>query len=446
MKPPRWLWLPRSLFGRTAWVIAAVSITFQLFTLTVIFYFALVPLGHHATDDLAALMLTSAQAWQQADPAERRTLAQRFAEQHELYIRDANVATTTFRRYLPYFHFLETALSARVGEPVVLGAGTVGAHDGYWARLPVRDAAGHTTWLQIGFPDSRVAVQPSAALLIILLVGALVIFFTSGWLARWLIGPLAQLATATQRIGKGQRPPLLAESGPTELSTLAREFNRMGEEVETLLNNRTTLLAGISHDLRSPLARIQLALGMLDDKPAPDLLARIARDVEHMNLLIARCLEVGRDFAERDSLSFNLCELLAEIAHEQAPGVEIHGRKGPDCQLQAKPLALRRILSNLIDNAARYGDQQTIDIEYDIADGYVEIRILDRGTGIPESQREAVFQPFHRLDPSRSSRTGGSGLGLAIVRQITQANDWSVWLTARPGGGTVAHVRLPLGT
>jgi two-component system osmolarity sensor histidine kinase EnvZ len=281
-------------------------------------------------------------------------------------------------------------------------------------------------------------------LLIILLVGALVIFLTSGWLARWLIGPLAQLAKATQRIGKGQRPVPLAESGPTELATLAHEFNRMGVEVETLLNNRTTLLAGISHDLRSPLTRIQLALGMLDDKPDVDLLARITRDVNHMNQLIARCLEVGRDFAERESSRFNLCDLLAEIAREQAPGIEIRGRKGPDCQLHAKPLALRRILSNLIDNAARYGDRQLIDIEYDVIDRKVEIRILDHGPGIPEHQREAVFQPFHRLDPSRSSRTGGSGLGLAIVRQIAQANDWKVWLSPRDGGGTVAHVRLPL--
>lgn len=439
-----WRWLPRSLFGRTAWVIAAVSIAFQLFTLAVIFYFALVPLGRHATDDLAALMLSGAQAWRQADPAERPALAQRLAQQHKLHVREDGEATTAFHRYLPYFHFLETALATRAGEPVALGAGPVGASDGYWARLPVRDAAGRATWLQVGFPESRVAVQPSAALLIILLVGALVIFFTSAWLARWLIGPLAQLATATQRIGKGQRPPPLAESGPTELATLAREFNRMGEEVETLLSNRTTLLAGISHDLRSPLARIRLALGMLGEKPAPDLLARITHDVENMNLLIARCLEVGRDFAEQDSVSFNLCELLAQIAEEQAPGIDVRGRKGPDCQLQARPLALRRILSNLVDNAARYGDQQPIDIEYDIAAGFVEIRVLDRGAGIPENQRETVFQPFHRLDPSRSSRTGGSGLGLAIVRQIAQANDWSVWLSEREGGGTVAHVRLPL--
>jgi two-component system osmolarity sensor histidine kinase EnvZ len=219
----------------------------------------------------------------------------------------------------------------------------------------------------------------------------------------------------------------------------------MGEQVEELLANRTTLLAGISHDLRTPLARIQLALGMLSEKPDRDLIDRVLHDVEGMNELIARCLEVSRDFAEQASVRLNLCDLLAEVAAEFAhTGVEIRGRKGPDCNLSVRPLALRRILANLVDNAVRYGGGKPIDIEYRVDDGRVEVCVLDRGPGIPESEREAVFRPFHRLEPSRSSRTGGSGLGLAIVRQLAAANDWTVELAERPGGGTAACVRVPL--
>jgi two-component system, OmpR family, osmolarity sensor histidine kinase EnvZ len=432
--------LPPSLFGRTALVIALVSVAFQLFTLAVITYFALVPLGRHATDDFAALMVLSAQSWQAADTDERAALDARLMADHRLSVSDMPVETSEFTRHLPYFHFLEATLSTRIGQRVRLGEAT--AADGspwYWARLPV---AGTDGMLNVGFPASRVAVQPSAALLIILLAGAVVTFLTSAWLAHWLIQPLARLAAATQGIGKGQRPPPLPETGPTELATLAREFNRMGEEVEALLANRTTLLAGISHDLRSPLARIGLALGMLSERPDADLLDRVMRDVENMNQLIARCLELGQDFAEKDSAEINLCDLLTEIAREHAASAEIRGRKGPECRLRAKPLALRRILSNLVDNAVRYGDGKPIDIEYDVTDGVVEIRVMDRGAGIPENEREAVFQPFRRLDPSRSSRTGGSGLGLAIVRQIALANGWSVTLDARPGGGTIARLRM----
>ena len=444
MSTAGWSLLPRSLFGRAALVIASVSIAFQLFTLAIIFYFALVPLGRHATDDLAALMLTSAQTWRATQVAERPAFEARLDEQHRLRLRAVPAATEDFTRYLPYFHFLETALSARVGQAIRLGRSREADGTWYWANLPVDATGGESAHIQVGFPDSRVAVQPSFALLIILFVGAVVTLLTSARLAHWLIRPLARLAAATQRIGKGQRPVPLPETGPTELATLAREFNRMGEEVETLLANRTTLLAGISHDLRSPLARIRLALGMATEKPDADLLERVMRDVENMNLLIARCLEVGRDFAEQESAEISLCDLLEAVAREHAAGVEIRGRRGPDCQLRIKPLALRRILSNLVENAARYGDGQPIDIEYDVFPERVEIRILDRGSGIPESEREAVFQPFRRLDPSRSSRTGGSGLGLAIVRQIAQTNGWTVMLDARPDGGTVARVNLPL--
>ena len=108
-----------------------------------------------------------------------------------------------------------------------------------------------------------------------------------------------------------------------------------------------------------------------------------------------------------------------------------------------RPLALKRILSKLVDNAQRYGAEQPIDIEYHIADNRVEICVLDRGPGIAEEEREKLFRPFYRLEPSRSSRTGGSGLGLAIVHQLATANGWTVELAARPGGGTAACVRVP---
>ena len=432
--------LPRTLFGRTALVIALVSFAFQLFTIAVITYFALVPLGRHATSDFAALLVDTAHAWQAEPVAERPWLQERIGRLHRIQVQEKPGETRPFTRWLPYFQLLEKSLSARSGERIELRAGR--GDDGepwYWADLPVSGAK-----VRIGFPASRVDVQPWFAMLLILSVGTLVTLITSAGLARWLIGPLSRLATATQRIGQGRRPEPLAETGPAELATLAREFNRMGEQVEELLANRTTLLAGISHDLRTPLARIQLALGMLSEKPDRDLVDRVLRDVEGMNELIARCLEVSRDFAEQDSVELDLCDLLAGVAAEFAhTGVDIRGSKGPDCRLRIRPLALRRILANLVDNAVRYGGGLPIDIEYRIEEGRVEVCVLDRGPGIPESEREAVFRPFHRLEPSRSSRTGGSGLGLAIVRQLANTNGWSVELLPRPGGGTAACVRVP---
>ncbi len=430
---------PRTLFGRTALVIALVSFAFQLFTIAVITAFALIPLGRHATSDFAALLVDTAQEWHAEPVGERPWLQERIGRLNRIQVQDPPGETHGFVRLLPYFHLLETSLSARVGKSVSIAAGP--GEDGaewYWADIPVSN-----TTVRVGFPASRIDVQPWFAMLLIFLVGTVVTLITSAGLARLLIGPLSRLVSATQRIGQGRRPESLAETGPTELATLAREFNRMGVQVEELLANRTTLLAGISHDLRTPLARIQLALGMLSEKPDRDLLDRVLRDVEGMNELIGRCLEVSRDFAEQETVDMNLCDLLAEVATEfMQAGAVIRGNKGPDCRIRVRPLSLKRILVNLIDNAVRYGGGEPVDIEYEIVDGRIEIRVLDRGPGIPAGEREAVFRPFYRLEPSRSSRTGGSGLGLAIVRQLANANGWNVTLAERPGGGTVASLHI----
>ena len=397
---------PRTLFGRIVLVIAMVSIAFQAFAIMVVTQFALVPLGRQATDDFGALMVDAARAWQAADRSERPPLQQRLLRVHRLRVQEPAGEVADFMHVLPYWHLLEAALSARSGQRITLRQ---------------TEAADGQTWIWADLPAGQDKVRVGFA------------------------ADLARLATATQPIGQGRRPALLPETGPAELAVLAREFNRMGAQVEELLANRTTLLAGISHDLRSPLARLRLALGMMSERPDPDLLQRMLHDVDAMNELIARCLDVGRDFSERESVDLDLCELLHEVAAEHGhAGVEIRGHRGPECRMRVRPLALKRILSNLVDNATRYGAGRPVDIEYAVAAGQVEICVLDRGPGIPESEREAVFRPFHRLEASRSSRTGGSGLGLAIVRQIAGSNGWTVELRPRPGGGTAACVRLPL--
>jgi len=432
---------PRTLFGRTALVIAMVSFAFQVFTLAIITHFALTPLGRDATDDLAALMLDTARAWRAAPEADRAQLRERIGRQYRLQVREPTQPVSEFTSFLPYFKLLESALARRSGRSVTLRTDHAGnGEQWYWADLPADGGE-----VRIGFPASRVSVQPSLALLLILSVGAVVALITSAWLAHRLIAPLARLSAATQEIGQGRQLEALPETGPAELATLAREFNRMGEQVQELLANRTTLLAGISHDLRTPLTRIQLALGMLSEKSDPELLDRVLRDVEGMNELIARCLEISRDITEHDAVDVDLCELIADVAMRFShAGTEIRGHPGFACRVRVRPLALRRILANLLDNAARYGAGEAVDIEYQRNGDRIEILVMDRGPGIPEMERDAVFRPFYRLEPSRSQRTGGSGLGLAIVRQLAAANGWTVSLSARPGGGTVASLTLPL--
>ncbi|MBK6862783.1 MAG: HAMP domain-containing protein [Ideonella sp.] len=433
---------PHTLFGRMVLVIALVSIALQALTIAAVIQFALLPLGRQATDDLAALMLDAARSWHgAADDGERAAQHDKALREHRLHLLAPMGAATGAAHLLPYWHLLETALAARSGEAVALQHGI--AADGerwVWADLPTDGAP-----VRVGFTADRVVVQPSLALLLALAAAALVTLATAAAMARGLVAPLQRLVAATEPIGQGRRAAPLPETGPDELARVARAFNRMGEQVEELLANRTTLLAGISHDLRSPLARMRLALGMLSERPDRDLLQRVLRDVDAMNDLIARCLEAGRDFSERDTAILNLGDLLREVAAEHGPaGVEVRVARAPECRLRVRPLALRRIVSNLVDNAIRYGGGHPVEITCAIAGERVQVCVLDRGPGIPESAREAVFRPFHRLEASRSSRTGGSGLGLAIVRQLASTNGWSVELQPRAGGGTAACLRMPL--
>lgn len=427
---------PRTLFCRTTLVIASVSVVFQIFAIGAIAYFALVPLGQRAADDLALRMVEVGEEWNRLSAQDHERYLLHVLRTHELRIDPSARPLSEFAKWLPFFYFVERALAQRTGDQITLRAGTgVQTDQWLWADIPTKGGP-----VRIGFSRDRIGVHPPTALVLILIVGAAATLITSAYLARRLTAPLRRLSTAARQMGAGDCPEPLPADGPEEFDTCVRSFNRMVDQVQELLASRTTLLAGISHDLRTPLARMRLALGMLSEGHDPALAHQLMRDVDAMNELIGRCLELGQGFEEPPAEA-DPGTLLGELVEAaRCAGNAVGYRPPPPCPLRLRPLAFRRVMGNLLDNALRYGGDQAPDVEFD-ADALV-VRVLDRGEGIPEGQRENVFRPFFRLDPSRSNVTGGSGLGLAIVRQLANANGWLVWLEARPGGGTVASVRL----
>jgi len=269
--------------------------------------------------------------------------------------------------------------------------------------------------------------------------------FTALILARRITKPLELFSLAAKRIGEGNIPESFLETGIRELSGLASTFIQMALQVRELLANRTTLLAGISHDLRTPLARMRLALEMLPDDTDPKLVARLQHDVEELNQLIGEFLVLSRNLQKGAPQQIDLNTLLEELAdnaNNDGPGVKWHPRE--NLSIAADPMALRRILTNLLGNALRYGAGQPVEITLATADSKAVISILDRGPGIPVQELENVFHPFYRLEASRSNATGGSGLGLAIARQLADANGWKIELLPRPGGGTEARLTMYL--
>jgi signal transduction histidine kinase len=269
---------------------------------------------------------------------------------------------------------------------------------------------------------------------------AVVVALLSGWAVRRLTRPLASLADAADGLARNLDQKPLEEKGPQEVRRAARSFNAMQRSLKSYLETRAQALAGVSHDLRLPLTRLRLRL---EQVPEGEARSAMQRDIEEMDAMVGGTLDylrAGSDTEQAVKLNLNaLVEGLAEDAEAAGAKVSLRGTAMP---VTAKPQALRRCLANLIDNARRYGGGG---IEVVLNDGAesVEIRVEDRGPGIPAGERERVFEPYVRLEASRARHTGGTGLGLAIARAVARAHGGDVRLEAREGGGMVAILALP---
>jgi two-component system osmolarity sensor histidine kinase EnvZ len=255
------------------------------------------------------------------------------------------------------------------------------------------------------------------------------------------------MVEAAHRIGEGDFSAHVPENGPRELAKLAHKLNRMEGRIAQLLDNRTTLLAGISHDLRTPLARMRLELEMLKGDENTALVDDLNDDITEMENLISRTLQLARGLAHEPAQMVDVVSLVQTVVTGfQQAGHPVGLKTSPACQYPIPGGALRQVLNNLIENAVSHGGDEPVVVELDCSPERedVELRVIDRGPGIPAEQREAIFEPFHRLDASRSRSTGGSGLGLAVVRQLCLAYGWKIDIdTAEGQRGACFRVRLP---
>lgn len=258
-------------------------------------------------------------------------------------------------------------------------------------------------------------------------------------MTRTITRPLAELARATDAIGRGAHVAPLAERGARELKGATRAFNAMQERLRRYLDSRTRVLAAMSHDLRTPLTRLRLRVESIEDET---LRQRCAEDVDEMARMVQGALSLFRGLNDEEQASdIDINALLHELERQYGEtGKRVRVAGHAQAPLHGKPLALKRSLSNLIDNAIQYGTQATLDVD----DGaQLVIRVLDDGPGIPAEALDQVFEPFFRLESSRNRSTGGTGLGLSIARDIAQAHGGSLTLQNRPEGGLAAILTLP---
>ena len=311
------------------------------------------------------------------------------------------------------------------GFPVVRTE--VRLRDGRWARFDseLQPAAAGLPW--------RLALT-----LGILLLAVLVLSYVA---VRWVTRPLHVLAQAADALGKDINRPALPERGPLEIRQAARAFNTMQARLVRFIEDRTRVLAAMSHDLKTPITRMRLRAELLDDD---ELRHRFESDLKEMEAMVTHTLEFMRGLGgnePRQAVDVNaLLESVQSDNEEMGRGIRIEGQaRAPYVGVAS---LLRRCLGNLVDNAAAYGGGNATIVVEDTPQ-CLTLRVLDEGPGIPPGELEQVFEPFYRLEASRSRETGGTGLGLTIARNIAQTYGGNIVLRNRPQRGLEAVLTLP---
>jgi signal transduction histidine kinase len=273
-----------------------------------------------------------------------------------------------------------------------------------------------------------------------LIATALVLALILVFMVRRVTRPMARLAAAADRLGRGEALDPVPEKGPADVLAAITAFNRMSERLERFVRDRTHLVAAISHDLRTPITSLRLRAEMIEDRETRD---KIIETLEEMQALAEATLAFAKEEATpEDTRTVDLAALLDSLCQDFADmGRDASLAEGPRIALACRPLGLRRAFRNLIENAMTYGGTARVSLARDGTE--IAIRIDDDGPGIPEERMEQVFEPFHRLEESRSRETGGIGLGLAIARSIVRGHGGDIRLANREGGGLRVTVRLP---
>lgn len=375
-----------------------------------------------------------------ADPTKRLALLQDLAESEGVHIyptEETDVVSPLPDTY--FFTVMEQATVAQLGprtrfasevndQPGIWVSFSIDADDDddFWLMLPGEHAEEFIPWQWIGWGGASLALALLVAWLIVSRVTR----------------PLRALSNAARELGRGRHPEPVRINGASELLQLADAFNRMSDDLRRSAAERTEVLAGISHDLRTPLARLRLEseLSIADDDARDAVIA----DIEQMDAIIAQFLDYARGDGNETPVESDINALVSQVAGRRSRTAEPPRLTlGPlPAAVRIRPKALTRALANLLDNASKYG-AEPLSVETRLRSNEIVIDILDSGPGLPENEFERLKRPFTRLENARTDATG-TGLGLAIVERIARLHGGKFELLNRPEGGLIARLRLPI--
>lgn len=434
--------LPRGLFGRSLIIIVAPVVILQAIVSYVFFERDIDASTRRLSRDIAAdvsFLIALEDSYPLKERAQLRAIASRMLRFEISFLPGERIPPPAkqHRHQSTIDQALDDVIAQQIGEVRHFQTSRFG--NDFDIRVEVHDGV-----LRMVVPRERATVSAPDIFILWMVGSSLILMAVAILFLRNQVRPIERLARAADAFGKGRAVPDFKPYGATEVRRAAKAFLTMRERLERYLQQRTEMLAGVSHDLKTPLTRIRLQLAMMGKSPDIEGMRKDVIEMEHM---LDEYLQFARGQAGEQAEPTDMVGLTREAAERavrsrMADSARLSFETSDPVMLTVRKRAIGRCITNLVDNALKYGRHVSLSLRRD--ERVVEIWVEDDGPGIPEQKREEAFRPFHRLDEGRNLQTGGVGLGLAIARDIARAHGGDLVLASSAAGGLRAILRLPV--
>ncbi len=429
--------LPHTLLGRSLLIIVTPLILLQVISAVIFYERHWDNVARRLAQGVAGDVAAIADALRESNTPQSRAAIFRIAAGNmDLmadYREDAILPNTAPNKGTSGDELLARVIEERLGLPFTIDLQGSERDVGIHVQLP-------NGVLDVTVPRKRLYSSTTYIFVMWMVGSSLILFAVAMVFMRNQVRPIRRLAAAADALGKGRDVPTFKLQGATEVRQAATAFNIMRERLLRQMSQRTEMLAGVSHDLRTPLTRMKLQLAMMGNIPEA---ADLKSDIDEMEKMVEGYLAFARGEGSEEPVATDLNDLLTDVVGgAQRAGGNIELAAAASMLVPVRPAAFKRCLANLVGNAMRYGKHVMVSAAR--RGNMVEITVDDDGPGIPADRREEVFRPFRRLEESRNLETGGVGLGLTIARDVIHGHGGAILLEDSPMGGLRARLRLPV--